>query len=486
MSNFMENFPIGNVQAIAVSPTDTSDLVLLPRKDTPDIMIVNEGTVTAFVRVGSIGSPVPAANFMDWTPGGAVDGDTFTIDGRVYTFSDDLSAVFASSLLGLTGNVLNGETVTIGSDLYTFVNTLTAPMNASGALTLTTNPTADETFTLGQRTYMFKDELPFGGSPFEILIGSDEDDTVLNMQYAVAADPDFADKYGAGTVANQQATATAVAAILVADAIALGSDGNTVITTETMDDGSWTDPTLTGGVYSGAFEVLVGADADRSISNLVFAVNVGNIGAGTLYGAGTPPNLDVQMVDNGGETATATAVVAGAAGNAIPALETLTNGAWLPATGVLAGGVDAAPPDTLLADGTVNTSIEAMVAVINAQPSQEGILFGVGTTKNAVVSAADNNPIVNVSSKALGTSGNGTATVSSIAALTDWDAGTMTGGLDASGAVEADVLGMPVIGGEKGVYNIGKDLLSTNRPLALAFITAAGTTDLSIVQGHGA
>lgn len=486
MNGFVGNFPVGDAQSIPVTAGIASDLVELPHKDSQDIMIVNLGAVNAFVRVGSIGSPVPANGLLDWQGGGAVDGDNFTINGRTYTYSDDLAAAFASSELMFSGPASAFETVTLGSDVYTYQSAIAAAVVAEGLLTMTAVPTDGETLTIGARTYTFRAELLFGGKPFEVLIGPDISTQLQYLELATNAAPQaLGTVIGLGTAPNDQAIGSGKPTTLEVVAILAGTNGNLIVTTETMANSSWGAGTLTGGDFPAAFDILATGDADADLQNFVFAITGANIGAGTLYGEGTPPNADASAAMHATlpGVMVATALVAGVGGNAIPTLDTFATGSWTGAT--MAGGVDAAAPDTLFTDGTADTSILAMVAGINADPTQEGILFGVGTTKNSDVSAENQNPLVEVFSKLIGSGGNGQGTTSSIISGSEWDDPTLLAGLDAFGAVVSDLNGMPVIAGEKGVYNIGKDLFSTNRPLAIAFITAAGTTDLQIVQGHG-
>jgi len=108
--------------------------------------------------------------------------------------------------------------------------------------------------------------------------------------------------------------------------------GNTQ--TVTLGAKTYTFNTVLGGANS----ILIGADEEACIANLVAAIN-GDAGEGTLYGTGTTPNAsataeaaptDVQL--------TATAITPGTAGNSIASTETVTGGAWSAAT--LAGGAE--------------------------------------------------------------------------------------------------------------------------------------------------
>ena len=86
-----------------------------------------------------------------------------------------------------------------------------------------------------------------------------------------------------------------------------------------------------------ANNVLIGADAEESLDNLLAAI-IQELGEGTIYGTGTVFNPDAFATDVTGTLLLATARVAGTAGNAKVTTETLTNGSWSAAT--LLGGLD--------------------------------------------------------------------------------------------------------------------------------------------------
>lgn len=88
-----------------------------------------------------------------------------------------------------------------------------------------------------------------------------------------------------------------------------------------------------------ANNVLIGVSTAASMANLIAAIN-GAAGSGTTYAAATLANSNVTALAGVGTTFTATAQVAGAAGNAIVIGETLTNGSWAGAAVLLSGGVD--------------------------------------------------------------------------------------------------------------------------------------------------
>lgn len=142
-----------------------------------------------------------------------------------------------------------------------------------------------------------------------------------------------------------------------------GAAGNAITTTETLGQGSWATPTLTGGldaihnvsagetveinglVYtfvaspSSARDVLLGVTWFESLSNLVAAINDTGV-EGTNYGTGTVvhPTVSAALGATDG-TVVITSKLVGDFGNGISVAETLEFGAWDSAT--MANGVTA-------------------------------------------------------------------------------------------------------------------------------------------------
>jgi len=87
----------------------------------------------------------------------------------------------------------------------------------------------------------------------------------------------------------------------------------------------------------GADSVLIGANAETSLNNLLAAIN-GDTGEGTLYGTGTVVHPDVSGSTFEGTSVVIEALVEGLAGNAIATTTTVTNATWGNTT--LTGGSD--------------------------------------------------------------------------------------------------------------------------------------------------
>lgn len=121
---------------------------------------------------------------------------------------------FATTILTLTGLPLNTETVTLGAQTYTWVTALSA------------GPTV----------------------AYEILIGADVAECCSNILEAVNGGTGLGVVYSVGTVANLDVFAATLPSPQVSfTATAIGVAGNSVVSTETLTDGSFPDTTFTGG-----------------------------------------------------------------------------------------------------------------------------------------------------------------------------------------------------------------------------------------------
>lgn len=138
----------------------------------------------------------------------------FICDGTALQYYDG-DEVFATSVLTLTANPTNGETVTIGADVYTFVSALTGG----------------------------------GGAPYEVLIGANASASIDNLIAAINAGAGAGTLYGDGTPESTYVGASAGAGdTMDVTAVLGGAAANSIATTETLANGSWTGATLAGGV----------------------------------------------------------------------------------------------------------------------------------------------------------------------------------------------------------------------------------------------
>lgn len=139
------------------------------------------------------------------------------------------------------------------------------------------------------------------------------------------------------TADADQVEATTYAAVAATGTLTL--TGNAV-DTETVVIGGTTYTFLDVFVDAGT-NVHIGATASDTLDNLISAVTgvaTGSAVEGTDFPTGVTVNTSATLAAGAGDTALATALVAGTAGNAIATTETLSNGSWSSAT--LAGGLD--------------------------------------------------------------------------------------------------------------------------------------------------
>jgi len=125
----------------------------------------------------------------------------------------------------------------------TFIQAALLP--AMGTFTLTDLPTAAEEVVLGSETYTFVAALT---TAFDVLIGADIEETISNLIAAINTGPGEGVTYGTGTTINVDAGAELLpSSQMLAIAATPGAAGNTIPSTTTCADGSWTDTTLDGG-----------------------------------------------------------------------------------------------------------------------------------------------------------------------------------------------------------------------------------------------
>lgn len=187
----------------------------------------------------------------------------------------------------------DGETVTIGSQVYTFKTALSGA-KAVGTLTSDATAPADgDTVTIEGRTYVFRTALTNTvGAPYEVLIGVSAAVALDNLKSAINADG-TAGVYGSGTLIHPLVTATTnTNTTQVVQSLIYGTGSNNYLTTENSAHLSWGGSTLASGAARMSGEVLIGADADGSLTNLSRAIN--NTGTpDTDYEGKTPLNTSV-------------------------------------------------------------------------------------------------------------------------------------------------------------------------------------------------
>lgn len=239
---------------------------------------------------------------------------------------------FARGNLVLVTQPADGDTVTIGK-------------HAAGRFALTDQATHGETVTIGGKVYTFQD--PLVDADGGVLIGVDVDATLANLILAINMGTGQGVNYANSMTRHQ--TVEAELAVdtsgIIVRARQAGTTGNAIATTTTAADGSWDDPTLTGGeekVYT--FQtvltdvdghVLIGADEEDTLLNLTAAIN-GDTGGGTIYADSTTPHPDVEASTGGTDGMHLVARRVGVALNTIELTSDFTAGVWAAET-MLAG-----------------------------------------------------------------------------------------------------------------------------------------------------
>ena len=170
------------------------------------------------------------------------------VDGTTEEFEvADTAGYFVGSLVFASGL---DESVNDGLHRVTAI---TADVSATGVLTAAANPADGSTVTVGTTVYTF--ESGTIDAAYEVLIGATASDSLDNLIAAVNGAAGEGTLYGTGTEANPDATAAAGAGDTVDfTAIASGTAGNSVATTEVSGQLSFAAATLLGGT-NGLIEV---------------------------------------------------------------------------------------------------------------------------------------------------------------------------------------------------------------------------------------
>ncbi|NLE27533.1 MAG: hypothetical protein GX625_19790 [Clostridiaceae bacterium] len=263
--------------------------------------------------------------------------------------------VAAAGVLTFDGAVIDGENVSIGDDVYEFdtdssveagniaVDVSASATKAVGTLTVDTNPTVGDKMIIGTKEYTFVETAAVDG---DIGIGLDVVATQTAIVAAINGSDLINEAHPLVTAGAFNANASTITAI------AFGSAGNAIATTETF--------TAETNVF-GAENLATGADC--SAANAVTAL-AGAITASDTQGVGG--------VDGTGDTVALTADTAGVAGNAITTTTTCANASF--AAGTLLGGLDATylTFETGLAAGS-NFSIYCVNVEVDADALPDGV-----------------------------------------------------------------------------------------------------------------
>jgi len=179
---------------------------------------------------------------------------------------------------------------------------------------------------------------------------------------------------------HASATLTSTGAMVPAShAVSVFTSSGVVVDGQTITIGSIVY-TAVSSLVSGstAYSVLMGANAQAFLANLLKAIN--GTGDGSNYGDGTLAHPDVVAVSSDATTLTVRGRVPGTSLNTVATTETFTNGSWADTT--LGGGTGASDPGVTTAGATVTidtivyTVVDALSETYGATAIPFQVLYG--------------------------------------------------------------------------------------------------------------
>ncbi len=292
------------------------------------------------------------------------DGNTMTIDAKVYTFLDNIVANEVQSLynqatsgtftlsfdgFGPTGNLEWDAPISpqAAKGTLTLDTQPIEPINAQGTLTLAVEPTDGDTLTVDSKVYTFQTVLTDVDG--NIAIGGSLASSQANLEAAFDLSGTGGTDYAASMTAHPSvsiANFAANAAVLTANSY--GTAGNSIVTTETFTSGSnvfdaGTLGTTTAGVDADTYtidaktytfqtilenvdgNVAIGGSLGQAQLNLVAAMDLSGT-PGTDYATAMTAHPSVDIAAFGANAAVLTAKTAGLASDSIVTTETFTAG----------------------------------------------------------------------------------------------------------------------------------------------------------------
>jgi phage tail sheath protein FI len=274
----------------------------------------NGGSDALIVRVYRKPDPVPAG----------VSGD------GVATLVLPSGEVAAQGTLTIAANPSDGDTMTIDSKMYTFDET--AAIAAEGTLTVADIPSDGDTITIDTKKYTFQSNLTDIDGNIAI-VGGDLPATQANIVAAINLTGAAGTQYAQSTTVHPTVTAAAafVNDKLVLTAKTAGGGGNNIATNATSAaGGSVFDAATLGTTRAGADagladidgRIAIGADLATTQANIAAALNRSGT-PGTQYAASMTAHPSVIAApDFAGNNLVLTAKTPGVAGNNIATEET--------------------------------------------------------------------------------------------------------------------------------------------------------------------
>lgn len=207
----------------------------------------NEVQLSAYDLPGTFARIAAAAAVA---PSGVPVGSAIAINQK-FSFTAAQIAALGASLTGDLPIIFPARTVVLTTTVKHSASVVGSAVAATGTLTSdNTNVANNDTVTIGPKTYTFKTALtPTEG---EVLIGASADASLLNLINAINHTGTPGTDYSCAAAHISVTAAVSVTAHAFAiTAIAAGTGGNAIATTETSAHLSWGGATLAGGSASG-------------------------------------------------------------------------------------------------------------------------------------------------------------------------------------------------------------------------------------------
>lgn len=208
--------------------------------------------------------PIAIAKSKAYTSGSAANqADEFVADNRsvaaapemidltstlVNAFGETVSLTKIREIAIVNRSTTSGEVLTLSGNLLDGMSAGSggSTTQASGTLTLTTNPLDTETVTIDGKTYTFQTTLTDVDG--NVKIGASSTISAINLNAAIMVTSGGEGvAYAASTTVHPTVTSTQSTNTITVTAFTGPTRGNVIATTETLSDGSWGGATLSGG-----------------------------------------------------------------------------------------------------------------------------------------------------------------------------------------------------------------------------------------------
>lgn len=204
-------------------------------------------------------------------PPASITGSSYAIKvldyaGQVMFSKSTLAAGSTAGIFTDANDMYINIPIANNADVALFQIDIAGDTTPSGVLTSDNsgNVTNGKKVTIGDIVYTFKTALSVTPTAYEVLIGSDADDTLLNLKKAINAEAGAGTKYGVGTVANPYVTSGNVTAhAITVTAVEDSAAENAVVTTTDEATLSWGDTTLADGGEAADRAFVVDAYIER-------------------------------------------------------------------------------------------------------------------------------------------------------------------------------------------------------------------------------